>query len=206
MRGTFLRIITLFLFSFLPLSLEVGAATYKIQKGDTLWDLSKQFQVSFKILLIDNPHLGNPNVIFPGETIYIPDQNGMAQKEEINQLLSLINKERKRASLHPLKWDEELTIVAERKSLDMMKFQYVAHNSPTFGNPTVMLEHFHIPFDKVYENIGAGQPSFKEVFRVWNSSPVFKENFMRVNVTHTGIGYVKGGFHGHYWTQLIVEK
>jgi len=54
-----------------PLEREVGVY-YTVQKGDTLWDVSKRFSDSpwlWPELWKENPHIANPHIINPGEQL-----------------------------------------------------------------------------------------------------------------------------------------
>ncbi|WP_409301915.1 SafA/ExsA family spore coat assembly protein [Peribacillus sp. SCS-155] len=52
-----------------------------VQKGDTLWKLSKKYGVSFEELKQLNSQLSNPDMIMPGMKIKIPGQSGGVKKE-----------------------------------------------------------------------------------------------------------------------------
>ena len=59
---------------------------YTVQKGDTLWDLSRQFSNSpwvWPEMWHYNPHIKNPHLIYPGQRIlvYQKEWEGEAQKE-----------------------------------------------------------------------------------------------------------------------------
>ena len=43
-----------------------------VQKGDTLFFIAKRFGVSLDALIRANPQIKDPNLIFPGDIIYIP--------------------------------------------------------------------------------------------------------------------------------------
>lgn len=45
---------------------------HKVQQGDTLWKLSKAWEVSLKDIIDANPQLKNPNALLVGEVVYIP--------------------------------------------------------------------------------------------------------------------------------------
>ncbi|MGI5892548.1 MAG: SafA/ExsA family spore coat assembly protein [Bacillota bacterium] len=45
---------------------------HTVQKGDTLWQISKQYQISLDALIAANPQIMDPNKIMPGMQIYIP--------------------------------------------------------------------------------------------------------------------------------------
>lgn len=45
---------------------------YGVVKGDTLWDIARAHNVSLDELIAANPHVANPDLIFPGDRITIP--------------------------------------------------------------------------------------------------------------------------------------
>ncbi|SDI85005.1 morphogenetic protein associated with SpoVID [Natribacillus halophilus] len=52
-----------------------------VQKGDTLWNLAKQYDVDFEELKAANTQLADPEKIMPGMKIKIPGQTVPAKKE-----------------------------------------------------------------------------------------------------------------------------
>lgn len=52
-----------------------------VQKGDTLWELSKQYGVDFEALKQANPQLASPDMIMPGMKIKIPSNSKAVKKE-----------------------------------------------------------------------------------------------------------------------------
>ena len=48
-----------------------------VQRGDTLWKISRNYGVSFDELKRLNAHLANPEYIVPGMKIFIPDEKKM---------------------------------------------------------------------------------------------------------------------------------
>ncbi|MFE8703668.1 CAP domain-containing protein [Cytobacillus sp. FJAT-54145] len=205
------KTLVLSLLTFLCLALETSASSiYEVKRGDTLWKISFKLNLNFHELIQLNPQLKDPDWIYPGEKINVPIMEYTESPKESNQitneLLRLTNEKRKNSGLTPLTLDESLCKAAEKKALDMKQNEYVAHTSPTYGNPTVMLKDLNIPFQFVKENLGAGQQSTEDVFQAWMNSYIHRENLLDKNATHIGIGYTNGGFHGHYWTILIIKK
>lgn len=49
---------------------------YTVQSGDVLSKISKYHNVSIETLLDANPSISNPDMIFPGQIVTIPDRNG----------------------------------------------------------------------------------------------------------------------------------
>lgn len=59
--------------------MEGGSLTvtvHIVQRGDTLWKISRQYGVSFDALKRVNGHLANPDYIVPGMSITIPEERG----------------------------------------------------------------------------------------------------------------------------------
>lgn len=52
-----------------------------VQKGDTLWDLSKKYGVDFEELKQANPQLSSPDMVMPGMKIKIPSTTKAVKKE-----------------------------------------------------------------------------------------------------------------------------
>ncbi len=65
-----------------------------VQKGDTLWKISRQFGVSFDELKRVNAHLANPDYIVPGMKITLPARS----KENIKVKKPSVAAEKKTAT------------------------------------------------------------------------------------------------------------
>jgi morphogenetic protein associated with SpoVID len=48
---------------------------HTVAQGDTMWKLSKAWEIPLKSLIDANPHIKNPNVLLTGEIVYIPKLN-----------------------------------------------------------------------------------------------------------------------------------
>jgi spore coat assembly protein SafA len=49
-----------------------GATRYVVQPGDTLSAISRRFGITLQALIAANPQIANPDLIFPGQLIFIP--------------------------------------------------------------------------------------------------------------------------------------
>lgn len=179
-----------------------GTTTYKVQKGDTLWEISKKYQVGISEIVSANTQFANPNLIYPGDTVYIPlpDAELLSTQEEI---LKLVNIERAKQNLKPLTLDWQVSRVAQYKSDDMANKNYFSHTSPTYGSPFDMLKSFNVKYKSAGENIAKGQKTANAVMTAWMNSEGHRANIMNANFTHLGVGYtVKNGT--TYWTQMFV--
>jgi spore coat assembly protein SafA len=49
---------------------------YTVQQGDTMFLIAQRFGVSLNALIAANPHISNPNIIFPGDVLCVPGAGG----------------------------------------------------------------------------------------------------------------------------------
>jgi uncharacterized YkwD family protein len=122
------------------------------------------------------------------------------------EVVQLVNQERAKRGLAPLKVDVELSKVARVKSEDMRDQGYFSHDSPTYGSPFDMMKRFGIQFRAAGENIAAGYPTPEAAVKGWMNSSGHRANILSSQFTHIGVGYAKGGAYGHYWTQQFMSK
>jgi LysM repeat protein len=47
---------------------------YVVSPGDTLFTLSQIFRVRLEALYANNPHIPNPNILYPGDVLCVPSQ------------------------------------------------------------------------------------------------------------------------------------
>ncbi|WDV46573.1 CAP domain-containing protein [Clostridiaceae bacterium M8S5] len=128
---------------------------------------------------------------------------GLTAKEQ--QMVNLVNKERKNNGLKPLIVDIKLTKVARVKSQDMIDKNYFDHTSPTYGSPFDMMKKFGITFMAAGENIAGNQSVENAHVRLMNS-PGHRRNILDPNYTHIGIGIKDGGKYGSMFTQMFIKK
>jgi uncharacterized YkwD family protein len=181
---------------------HAASGTYIVKPGDTLWKIAKTHNIGLSELLAHNPTLQKPGSIVPNQVIRITSVGSTTQAWE-QQVVKLVNAERAKAGLNPLKSDWELARVARYKSMDMRDRNYFAHQSPTYGTPFEMITSFSIAYRYAGENIAAGQRSPEEVMKAWMNSSGHRANILNRNFTKIGVGFIKGGSSQTYWTQLF---
>ncbi|WP_373288551.1 CAP domain-containing protein [Lentibacillus kapialis] len=122
------------------------------------------------------------------------------------KVVKLVNEERAKKDLEPLKMHDGLSELARKKSRDMAENDYFSHTSPTYGSPFDMMQQFDFTFRLAGENIAAGQRSPEQVVEGWMNSKGHRENILKEGFTHIGVGYVEGAGqpYGTYWTQLFM--
>lgn len=85
------------------------------------------------------------------------------QESYIQQIVTLVNKERATAGLSPVSALESLNKVAAAKATDMRTNNYFSHTSPTYGSPFDMMATFGVTYRAAGENIAMGQRTPQEV-------------------------------------------
>nr|WP_263323203.1 SafA/ExsA family spore coat assembly protein [Neobacillus sp. Marseille-Q6967] len=204
MKKSFWFSFLFFLSLFCIPSVSFAQQVYTVQPGDSLWKIAVRYQVGLSEIISANPQFRNPNLIYPGQKVTIPNLD--ATKSIENQVIALTNQERAKHGLRALTQDWELSRVARYKSMDMRDKNYFSHTSPTYGSPFTMMKNFGINYRAAAENIAAGQTSAQEVVQAWMNSPGHRANILSGNYTHIGVGYAKGGSQRHYWTQMFISK
>lgn len=51
-----------------------GGTLYVVRPGDTMFRIANQFQISLQLLIIANPQVTNPNILYVGQELCIPGQ------------------------------------------------------------------------------------------------------------------------------------
>jgi uncharacterized YkwD family protein/spore coat assembly protein SafA len=179
---------------------SLAASTYTVVSGDTLWKIAVKTTTGIDELIQANSQIPNINMIYPGQKINVPTQDGYTVEQEV---INLVNQERAKNGLPALKYDWELARVAEHKSQDMRNKGYFSHTSPTYGSPFDMMKSYGITYKAAGENIAYGQTSAQQVMNAWMNSSGHRANILNPNFTHIGVGYVANG---HYWTQMFISK
>ena len=176
------------------------AASHTVQRGDTMWKLAVKYQVGTSEIIDANPQVENPDLIYPGDMLTIPETASSVRAYE-QEVVRLVNAERAKYGLSALTEDWELSRVARYKSQDMHDNRYFAHSSPTYGTPFQMIRAFGLSYRAAGENIAMGYPTPAAVVAGWMNSEGHRANILSGSYTRIGVGYVADG---HYWTQQFI--
>lgn len=182
--------------------LSVSAATHTVVKGDSMWKIAVRYQVGISEIKDANPQIQNPNIIYPGQIINIPDKDMNVQEFE-DEVVRLVNEIRVKNGLNKLTADWELSRVARYKSRDMSENRYFSHNSPIYGTPFQMIKNFGISYRAAAENIAKGQSTPQAVVNAWMNSSGHRANILNANYNKIGVGYEPNG---KYWTQMFIKQ
>ena len=103
-----------------------------------------------------------------------------------------LNRDRKKEGLGPLAFEPELAAIARAHSEDMRVHRFFAHESPNTGTLEDRLDRAGYLASVARENLGEG-PDIDRTEDSLLASPGHHANIMARDVTHVGIGIVKGG-------------
>jgi len=184
---------------------EIPVYIYKIQIGDTLSDIAARYHLTIPELQQANPHIAQRpnNVVKPNEKVEVPQGKETMTGFE-KQVLNLLNQERSKGGLSPLKGDySPLNTSARTKAKDMSTNHYFDHNSPTLGSPFDQMRNMGVQYSAAGENIAQGQKTPAEVMEAWMNSEGHRKNIMSPEFTHCGVGFTS---EGDYWVQQFVKK
>ena len=198
------KIVALVLSAVLAMALAVSAAaadlSHTVAPGDTMWKLASAYQVGTSEIIAANPQIPNPNLIYPGQVLRIPQVSEAVLRYE-SEVVRLVNAVRAENGLRPLAVNWELARVARYKSEDMVANRYFSHTSPTYGTPFQMIRSFGLSYRTAGENIAYGQRTPAEVMDAWMNSSGHRANILNASYTQIGVGYCADG---RYWTQMFI--
>ncbi|GAB6159203.1 hypothetical protein JCM39194_24030 [Desulfotomaculum varum] len=136
-----------------------------------------------------------------------PQQNASFMNELQQQVVELVNSERAKYGLQPLKAKQDLTEVAMLKAQDMYKNKYFSHTSPTYGSPFDMMKKYGIYYTAAGENIAMGQRTAAQVMQDWMNSPGHRANILNSNYNEIGVGvYQSYTGYGYIWVQEFARR
>lgn len=198
------RVLTILTSVLMIAALTVGtnaASLYHtVVRGDTMWKVAAKYEVGTKEVIEANTQIKNPDLIYPGDVLSIPQLSADISSKE-QQVITLVNQIRAQHGLKPLSANWQLSRVARYKSQDMADRNYFSHNSPTYGSPFQMMKQFGITYRTAGENIAQGYSSAQAVVNAWMNSEGHRANILNASYTQIGVGYVSDGNH---WTQMFI--
>jgi uncharacterized protein YkwD len=111
------------------------------------------------------------------------------------QMLQMVNEERAKAGLKPLRADPEMARVARNHSQDMFKRGYFAHENPDGQDPFDRMRASNVQFRAAGENLALAQTLEIAHTNLMNS-PGHRANILNPSFGRLGIGVLDGGYYG----------
>lgn len=129
-------------------------------------------------------------------TVATPTIDGESEE----QMLSLINRERTKKGLPPLRMDENLREVARSHANDMLQRGYFSHYTLEGMSPFDRMNKFGIAFIDAGENLALA-PSTSIAHQGLMNSPGHRANILGPTFHKVGIGVLDGGIYGKMFVQ-----
>ncbi|EPH45209.1 sigma-70 family RNA polymerase sigma factor [Streptomyces aurantiacus] len=118
------------------------------------------------------------------------------------QVLSLVNTERRKAGCDPLAGNSKLATAGQRHSADMQARDYFSHTSPDGTDPGKRITAAGYRWSTYGENIARGQQTASSVMSSWMNSEGHRANILNCSFKEMGVGIQKGDG-GPWWTQVF---
>lgn len=119
-------------------------------------------------------------------------KNTLLNDSQVSNLVSLVNVERTRLGLRPLTENTRLNGVAIEFALQMNRFQFHSHVSPTGKGPLERVRDGGVSFSAVGENLAWGPPTDQEAVREWMQSDAHRRILLDPRWRQTGVGVIEG--------------
>lgn len=117
-------------------------------------------------------------------------------------MLNMVNEERTKLGLHPVKADPEMAQVARAHSQDMFARGYFSHVTPDGKTLTDRVMAARVAFLTAGENLALG-PTLTICHNGLMESPGHKANILHKSYSRLGIGVLDGGKYGLMITQNL---
>ena len=123
----------------------------------------------------------------------------ISRDQAAEEILHLVNVERRKAGVPALKLSRELYRPAMIRAREIIKsFSHTRPNGLPFSSV-----FYGISYKTVGENLAAGQTSCEMVVQQWMDSPGHRANILNKKFKYLGVAYLYSGKgkYKHYWVQ-----
>lgn len=207
-KGLILIGLALIILTTLPFNKNIKAAVENSTIGRPVRDQFSFWQTKVESLF---------NQVVPQELTTITSESGQKQitlnfkvenpKSDVvseAEMFSLVNGERAKMGLKPLKLDMGLTKIARDYATQMFVQGIFAHNDLSGKTPMDRFVEAGIKFNAMGENLALA-PSVKIAHEGLINSPEHKENILSPDFGRVGIGVVDGGYYGKMFVQEFAD-
>jgi len=116
------------------------------------------------------------------------------------EMLQMVNEERVKHGLRPVKADPEMAVVARLHSKDMFARGYFSHHTPEGKDPFDRMKAKNVKFLTAGENLALAQ-TLRLAHTGLMNSPGHRANILNPSYGRLGIGILDGGMYGLMVTQ-----
>lgn len=119
----------------------------------------------------------------------------------VDEIYNLVNQERAKIGVAPLKLDPRLNQSAQEKAEDMAKNNYFDHVNPTTGvHGYTIISKYAKECRIGSENLANSYPTSRDLISAWLRSVSHKEAMLNPNYVLTGVGVSKSKVVQHFCT------
>ena len=129
---------------------------------------------------------------------------GVTDSVAEQEMFDMVNKEREKAGVEPLVFDETLRDLARAHSRDMFERGYFSHFTPEGKSPFDRMQEFGINFSFAGENLALA-PSTQLAMQGLMNSQGHRKNILSPNFGTIGIGVIDGGIYGKMYSQEFTD-
>jgi uncharacterized protein YkwD len=133
-------------------------------------------------------------------SLHFSTDKGTVDEKAEQEMFVLVNKEREKAGLPLLTFDEPLRDVARAHSQDMFARGYFSHYTPDGVSPFDRMNKAGIDYIYAGENLALA-PSTDLAMQGLMNSPGHRANILNPNFNKIGIGVIDGGIYGKMYSQ-----
>ncbi|NJM68317.1 MAG: hypothetical protein HC851_22950 [Acaryochloris sp. RU_4_1] len=121
---------------------------------------------------------------------------GISQNNVVQRVLDLSNAERAKVGAPPLRFNAQLTAVAQAHTNLMVQYNQLSHQLPSEPSLGDRVSQAGYRWSGIAENIAQGQQTPEAVLQSWMNSPHHRDNLLNPKYRDLGVGYAN-----NYWTQ-----
>lgn len=139
---------------------------------------------------------------------YNTDDNGVVYAADDfssfnDEVVILVNQEREKNGLAPLKTAKVLDEMATIRSKELVTD--FSHTRPDGTRGLDIIKSYNLKYWSAGENIAAGYSTPEDVVQGWMNSSGHRANILNGNYEYIGVGFYHepSGSYGTYWTQLF---
>ena len=123
-----------------------------------------------------------------------------------DEVIRLVNEERKKAGLNPLEKNEKMMSAAAVRAEEIN--EVFGHTRPNGKACKTVLEELGYEGDYAGENIAGGQKTPEKAVQAWLNSEGHRNNALNPNAKYTGVGFlhkVNGSYTYYNWVQIFAR-
>lgn len=124
----------------------------------------------------------------------------MLANPEVEAFVMALNQHRLDSGCPSLSWNEDLAVVAQLHSQDMIARDFFAHTNPDGQSPFDRIQAAGISYSGAAENIAYGYATGDAVLSGWLASSGHKANIENCSLTQHGVGLA-----GTHWTHVFIR-